>query len=143
MAKLIPYEFAVDTSEQGTSTPACVDVVEPRSGEITIVREVTAFIRTRNGKSKIAAKNLEFDRYAHGVTDRDVTAPEITSWVPISSTNAKEVDYHRTNGRYSSVVGLPVLSGTGLRVEFNNKDRNSDTQYLSIGTETLNADHLA
>lgn len=137
--------FAVGRSEPGTTDPAYVDIEGQHSGLLVISTEHRARIRTSNGKRKIGAKDLLFERYPNGINGEDRSeANRLTqSKVPISGPGEKYVSVTESNDLYTSLQGFDSLKGLGLRVCLSEKDRASDDQYISIAYVIIDEDELA
>lgn len=140
-----PREYYTATSPSGTATAAYVDVPSPAGGKLVIVTRTTAVIRTSNGRRRISAKDVVFERYASGIEGqtRDNTTPLVTSCIFIDGPRRNgTVNYNEPNEPYTSIKGAGI-KGWGLRIKLSNKDRASDEQYLSVAVETMTDDNLS
>ena len=129
-------------SMPGNSAPPFVNVPSPTNGTYAVVIKVEVFIRTKDGKRKISAKDIMVERFANGVEDADRTPDKRLNWftIPICGPERTEVIFAEDYKPYNSIVGFAGLSGRGLRISLSGKDRASDYQRISIGISVTTED---
>lgn len=141
---IIRRRFYEAFSLPGSSAPPEIDIPTQPDGKLVIVTQIECSIRTANGRRLISAKDVYIDRYAAGIdgADRNQGNRRSNYRIPICGDRQKEVNYSRKNQPYTDVDGLASINRLGFRVCLDNKDRDSDEQWIRVAVESYITNEL-